>query len=322
MTRLPMHSSAPYLMALCMIGILLFGCTGEQPTTSALSADGLAGAELPVDSTFLQDPLWDDGQAEIAFYEVNRSYNVYERPEPSSFTVGTYLVKHNFSRDRMTKTTDGSGVAAFKSALFYEVNSGSYQYKRNWVVNARRSDLAPIKQSFTSFDWCSNLYREYAFPPDGNVVFRKRSDDYGNAERSLEIPQGRSSRAIPPAHVPLLIRAIPGDDTSDVSFTVLRPDGPPIAARTSFIDTTTVETEAGAFQAERIRVAYDAPVPSLIAERSASSEIYTRSITPDRRLLSIRAEDNSYEMTLVEHVRSAYWSTNIWDVLEQVDARP
>jgi hypothetical protein len=37
----------------------------------------------------------------------------------------------------MTKKTDGSGVPAFKYALFYELESGSYQYKRNWVVNAR-----------------------------------------------------------------------------------------------------------------------------------------------------------------------------------------
>jgi len=151
------------LLLLLATGMTVTACT-ETSTEAGEAAPPTtpAGTDLPVDDSFLADPIWDDGKAEIAFYRVERSYNVYDEPESVSFDVGTYVVKQNFSRETMAKTTDGSGTPAFKAATFFEINSGSYQYKRNWVVNARRADLAPLKHSFSSFDWCSNLYREYA----------------------------------------------------------------------------------------------------------------------------------------------------------------
>ncbi|MFB6247809.1 MAG: hypothetical protein ABEL97_04490, partial [Salinibacter sp.] len=128
------------------------------------------------DSSYLTADRWNDGRAEVAFYRVERERDQYGRTNPQRFVVGTYLVKHRFSPADMTKKTDGSGVPAFKYALFYELESGSYQYKRSWVVNARQRDLQPFKQSFTSFDWCSNQYRELAFPPGGDIEYRMRSD--------------------------------------------------------------------------------------------------------------------------------------------------
>lgn len=311
------------LLLLLATGMTLTACT-ETSTEAGEAAPPTtpAGTDLPVDNSFLADPIWDDGKAEIAFYRVERSYNVYDEPESVSFDVGTYLVKQNFSRETMAKTTDGSGAAAFKAATFFEMNSGSYQYKRNWVVNARRSDLAPLKHSFSSFDWCSNLYREYAFHGDGGVTFLKRSDDYGNQERRLDIAANVFDRVVPPALVPLLVRSLTFGDEGPVPFFVLNANDGPIRARAAFIDTTTVETPAGSRSGERIRVTYDRPAPSPVAGKTAESEVYARAMDSERTLLSLEAGDDSYRMVLVEHLRSAYWSENIWPMLDRVSARP
>lgn len=297
---------------LVFLSILVAGCGGNASDTDA---------EPPpiTDEAYVTADHWNDGQAEVAFYQVDRTQDQYGRSNDQEFLVGTYLVKHRFSPSEMTKKTDGTGVSSFKYALFYELESGSYQYKRNWVVNARQEDLRPFKQSFSSFDWCANQYREVAFPVDGDVQVRMRSDDYGNRRASFE----RRSGSYPPAQLPLLIRSLDLSESKSHSFAVVVADSNAhVAAQATLKGRDSVETEAGAFEAERIVVTYDEPVPSMIGEESALTETYWRGTEPQRRLLQIEAGDGRYRMTLVEHLRSAYWKENIWDHLSRVEERP
>lgn len=302
-----------YLLALpIFVGGLLVGCA----RSSAPSGDRNASI---TDSAYLTADLWNDGQAEVAFYRVERTRDQYGQANEQRFLVGSYLVKHRFSPEKMTKVTDGSGISSFKYAFFYELESGSYQYKRNWVVNARQEDLRPYKQSFTSFDWCSNLYRELAFPPDGPIEVRKRSDDYGNrrAEFALKL------KSYPPAQIPLLIRGLDFSATDTLSFSVAVADsGTHVPARAVLTGTDTVETEAGAFETERIAVTYESVVPSLIGEKSASTETYWRGTGPERLLVRMRARSGRYRMSLVEHLRTPYWKENLWPKLARVKERP
>jgi hypothetical protein len=292
---------------------LVVGCT--RP--SASSEDP---APAPItDASYLTAERWNDGKAEVAFYRVERTRDQYGRANGQQFVVGTYLVKHRFSPAEMTKKTDGSGVSSFKYALFYEVESGSYQYKRNWVVNARQKDLRPYKQSFTSFDWCSNLYRELAFPPDGPVEVRKRSDDYGNRRASF----ARRANAYPPAQIPLVIRGLDFGASDTLSFAVsVMDDQTHVSARAVRTGSDTVETEAGSFETDRIAVTYDATVPSPIGEESDSTEIYWRSTGPRRLLVRLAAGGGRYRMALVEHLRTPYWEENIWPLLSRIEERP
>jgi hypothetical protein len=271
------------------------------------------------DADYLTADHWNDGRAEVAFYQVERSRDQYGRPSPQTFLVGTYLVKHRFSPEEMTKKTDGSGVPSFKYALFYELESGSYQYKRSWVVNARQEDLRPYKHSFTSFDWCSNQYRELAFPADGPVEVRMRSDDYGNRRTSFD----RSPQSYPPAQIPLLVRSLDFGAADTLSFSVVVADSSAaVPARAVHADTESVETEAGSFEAARITVTYDRPVPSPIGEESATTETYWVGTGDQRRLLRVEAESGRYAMALVEHLRSPYWKENFWPMLARVEERP
>ncbi|MFB6232610.1 MAG: hypothetical protein ABEL04_15795 [Salinibacter sp.] len=294
-------------------GLLLTGCTrpsaAPKPKPAAIT-----------DSAYLTADLWNDGRAEVAFYQVRRTQDQYGRPNEQRFLVGTYLVKHRFSPSQMTKVTDGSsGTSAFKYALFYELESGSYQYKRNWVVNARQENLRPFKQSFTSFDWCSNQYRELAFTPDGPIEVRMRSDDYGNRRTSFAV----KAHSYPPAQLPMLVRSLDFSETDTVSFNVaVAEEGKHVSARAVRGGVERVETEAGSYPAERVTVTYDTAVPSPIGEESAQTEIYWRGTGSERLLLKMRAQNERYRMTLVEQLRTPYWKENLWPKLDRVEGRP
>lgn len=302
-----------YAFVVVALGALVvYGCV-TRPSV-------FGGTRAPIaDTAYLTADLWNDGQAEVAFYRVERTRDQYGRANRQQFLVGTYLVKHLFSPVQMTKMTDGTGTSSFKYALFYELESGSYQYKRNWVVNARQQDLRPFKQSFSSFDWCSNQYRELAFPPDGRIEFRMRSDDYGNRRASFA-PEANS---YPPAELPLLIRGLDFSTTDTLSFSVVvGADTEHVPAEAVHVGADSVQTEAGRRAAERIRVTYDEPVPSLVGEESDTAETYWRGVGPNRLLLRIQSATGRYQMTLVEHMRTPYWKENLWEKVERVGERP
>jgi len=309
MSTVPVWVAVPLVL---VFGVLV-GCT--RPSANPTDAEPAS----ITDEAYLTADQWNDGKAEVAFYRVQRTRDQYGRATDQAFTAGTYLVKHRFSPDAMTKVTDGSGTSSFKYAFFYEFESGSYQYKRSWVTNARQSDLRPFKQSFTSFDWCSNQYREVAFPLDGPVEYRMRSDDYGNERTSFE---GRP-QSYAPAQLPLLIRGLDFAASDTLSFAVtVAADTAHVPAQAVRAAVDSIETEAGSYEAERIVVTYDSPVASLIGEESATTETYWRSTGPERLLVRAEAEGGRYQMALIEHLRTAYWEENLWPRLARVEERP
>ncbi len=293
--------------------LIVAGCQAQSAPAPESEAAALT------DQAYLTAPVWDDGQAEVAFYEVRRTRNQYGQAADQRFTAGTYLVKHRFSPEAMTKATgEGEGVSAFKYALFYEFESGSYQYKRHYVVNAAQQDLAPIKDSFTSFDWCSNLYREMAFHPSGTVDFLKRSDDYGNADGTFDYEAG----AFPPTALPLLVRGLDFSEEEERAFAVVLPDGDYVPARARLAGRDTLDLPGGAEPAERIEVIYDEAVPSIIAEEADLQETYWRGTGEERTLLQVEGASGRYRMTLIEQLRTPYWRENLWPRLARVNERP
>jgi hypothetical protein len=289
---------------------LLAGC-GGGPEDTARAA--------PVSEDFLTAPVWDDGAAEVAFYRVERTRTPYGEGEEQSFLVGTYVVKHEFSPERMSKANGSEPDAqpSFKLALFYQFASGGYEYKRAWVTNARQHDLRPYKASFTMFDWCANSYRELAIPEDGRGSFLYRSDDYGNASGDFDYRGG----AYPPALIPMLVRAM-DFSAGEVAFDVLLDDGSTVAATARLAGLRSVRINDEEFEGEEVIVTYAAEVPSVIAERADSEERYVRAPAGERHLLEVAGASGAYRMTLVEAVRSAYWEEDVFDRLQVVGERP
>lgn len=300
-------------MGLFIASVWLVGCAVQ-------SASHVPPNDPITDGAFLLDDFWNDGQAEVAFYQVERTQNQYGRADEQSFLVGTYVVKHDFDRAAASKATSESAdaVSSFKYALFYEFESGSYEYKRNYVINAAQADLLPLKDSFTSFDWCANIYREMNFAPDGQVAAFMRSDDYGNWETTFEY----QSKAYPPSLLPMLVRGLDFSGQAEHAFTIVHGRGEYVPATARLAGTETVETAAGALPAERIVVTYEAPVPSLIGEESELEETYWRGTDDERLLLKLASATGRYQMTLVENLRSAYWRENLYTRLQRVAERP
>jgi hypothetical protein len=317
MVQLPTYraSSGRLCIAVSLISMLLVysACTLDSERTSDVGS--------LVAEAFTEAPLWDDGQAEISFYELERTRNTSGQ-EPTGterITVGSYLVKHDFNISGMTKAAEaGEGIPAFKYAFFYEFERGSYQFKHSYVINAARAGLRPLKASFTSFDWCSNRYHELAFHASGRIDALFRSDDYGNREGVIR----NRNRVFPMAEIPLLIRGLDFTDGADQSFLVVLEDGRFVQATARLEGSEAFAWPDGPTEAERILVRYGTPVPSPLSGQDVSAERYWRATGADRLLLAIAAEDGSYRMTLIETLRSPYWQEDIFPLLTRVQERP
>jgi hypothetical protein len=289
-----------------LAGALLFGCAAPDESQ-------------PAPNAFLQGALWDDGLAEVTFYNLIRTQDVYGNPAEEQVLVGTYLVKHDYSPSEEAKDQTGAGDAleAFKFALFYTLESGSYEYRRAHVVNSARQDGRPLKWSFTQFDWCSNVYQERVFSRD-RVRGLYRSDDYGN--RTLE--QRAVADAIPAAHVPIRVRMSDLAAGDSISFSIMTPDGEAIPAVMTFVGSDEITVAGATSTADILEVRYAAQAPSPIGEFAATSERYWVGPLPDRILYRIEAADGRYRLEMVESTRSAYWEENVFDRLSQVGQRP
>lgn len=259
-----------------------------------------------VDRAFSTEPIWDDGRAEVAFYEV-----VWRGEKPEQFTAATYLVKQPFDPRIESKAQEpNAGASAFKLGLFYEVTRGSEQLKRSWVANMAQENLAPLKLSFNSFDWCSNRYEELAFHGRSMHVL-VRSDDYGNLDETHSV----GDNTLPPLGLLLAIRAL--DLSSPRKLRIVSAEGRSIDTNVTLI----AEQNAGD-GADRIRVVYEEPILLPWADAPAREEIYSRGRDRDRPLLSARAADGRHELRLIERVRSAYWQENVFDKLSRVSSHP
>lgn len=274
------------------------GCSFERGS----NWEAIAG----LDQSYLSHPQWNDGLAEVAFYRVERQRDQYGRDTLQSFDVGTYLVKHDFDLERQSKALD-AGIPAFKYSMFYRFESGSYEYRRHYVVNAAQADLRPLRMSFTSFDWCSNLYREIALGEDGRARSMMRSDDYGNDDWTFSI----ADAVVTPEMLPLLARAI---TTGEHRFSVLGLDGSGIRA--------TIGIEDSDDRYDYVRVRYESPVHSMIAEETDLEETYIVERSDLRLLVALEGATGRYRMSLVEALRSAYWDEDLFERLEEVEARP
>jgi len=313
-------------LSLTICYFLTLGCQSEgtqSPSltnTASILPTSIETSSKPIGNNgVFSDPLWNDGQAEIAFYQVERSRNQYGQEEPQEFLAGTYIVKHDYDTDLESKARGDSKskVPAFKAALFFEFESGAYQYKRNWVTNFAMADMAPLKTSYTNFDWCSNQYKEFSFK--GNQArYLMRSDDYFNEDVNYDV----DANTYPADEIRLLVRSFDFSEDASQEFGVLQDDGEIVRAQASMTGKETVSTDAGEMDTDVITVKYEKPISSSIGNKSDLEENFWVSTRPDRILVQMAGESGRYKMTLVEDLRSAYWKENFYPGLKRVTARP
>jgi len=165
------------LLALLLILVPIAAGAGDAP----------AGASGGPDPEF--GSVWHDGKAELDGY--HWSGTRYGQPRQGQSVM--IFVTEPMSKSQRVKVDDPSKnpsdvVDVLKLNLVRDFQTGIYDYNTMTSIFARTADFTPLKVSFTSAEWCGNVYDEMRVDP-GKIQEEYRSyfeGESGNTE--LENP--------------------------------------------------------------------------------------------------------------------------------------
>jgi hypothetical protein len=127
-----------------------------------LVALGVASPSEAKDADF--DSYWHDGKAELSGYRLTVSRYGQER---TGRCVMIYVTEP-FSSSKYVKLDAPSqnpkdAIDVLKLNLVRDFPTGIYDYNTMISTFVRTDDLAPVKISFTSAEWCGHVYEELLF---------------------------------------------------------------------------------------------------------------------------------------------------------------
>jgi hypothetical protein len=179
--------TAAVVLAPALVLIAAYTLARDRGTAApAAPASGAASARTP-DFT----AHWHDGRAEVDGYRyVVSRYG--ERREGQAVAI---YVTEPFSTTRRVKA-EGPGVdprdveQVLKLNLVRDFQTGIYDYNTMLSVFARTADLAPVKVSFASTEWCGNVYEELRVDRDAIRQEVRSYFDGESGDRRLARPAG------------------------------------------------------------------------------------------------------------------------------------
>jgi hypothetical protein len=131
------------------------------------AADEL-GAGPPSQTSVADDfgARWYDGHAEVNGYRWSGTrYGELRSGEAVAiFVTETMSAKDHLKVDR-EEEHDGETFTALKLNLVRDFQTGIYDYDTMTTVFVRVEDIAPVKLSFASTEWCGNVYEELDLRP-------------------------------------------------------------------------------------------------------------------------------------------------------------
>lgn len=128
----------------------------------------LPAVVLTVSLAHAADPdfvsYWHDGQAELNGYRITVSR--YGQPR-QGYAVAIYVTEP-FSESKRVKVNDparhpGDVAEVLKLNLVRDFQTGVYDYNTMVSVFVRSADFTPVKTTFTSAEWCGQVYEELVF---------------------------------------------------------------------------------------------------------------------------------------------------------------
>lgn len=143
---------------------LIFAAVGLTSVPAGPAAAGAAVAtevEQPFDPAWALDPLWDDGQAEVALYDARRPQ--YGKVE--SYEAVFIVVKEDFDPQLHVKADppyEGKPLLpVLKLNAVHSYWTANYPYQFLASVFVRRDDPTRlVKQTVGSQEWCGNTFKE------------------------------------------------------------------------------------------------------------------------------------------------------------------
>ncbi|MEM0914565.1 MAG: hypothetical protein AAGK09_08130 [Planctomycetota bacterium] len=117
-----------------------------------------AQTDLPplLQRSWANDPVWYDGQAEIALYDATRRIYGQDRP----YTAQIMVNKERMSHNTFTKSATNAGVEVFKFHTRDEdIPTPKYDYNFSTMVYVTTDGLAPVKLDMGSQEDCGASFK-------------------------------------------------------------------------------------------------------------------------------------------------------------------
>jgi hypothetical protein len=139
--------------------------------------------------TAVRDPAfgayWHDGKGELDGYR----YTVTRYGQKRRGQAVAAYVTEPFSKSRNVKVDDparnpGDTFDALKLNLVRDFQTGIYDYNTMTSLFVRSQDFEPVKVSFSSTEWCGNVYEELRIQP--GLVSQKLSSYFEDESGSRE----------------------------------------------------------------------------------------------------------------------------------------
>jgi hypothetical protein len=149
-----------------------------------LAAVSACAADVIWNPAFGTDPLWNDGNAEVAAYDARDV--VYGVPRRSRAVL--IVVAEDLSPEKLVKSDapqPGKSIRVLKLNHVRSIGTGMYAYEQMLSAFLDAPALAPVKLSIASHDWCGNTFVEWR--RDRNVLSIR---SYFEAIGDRDVPLG------------------------------------------------------------------------------------------------------------------------------------
>jgi len=288
-----------------LAGALLAACSSSAPPQEIAQASpavpAAADSETFFNPVWAQDPLWDDGQAEVALYQARRPQ--YGKVE--SYEAVFIVVKEDFHRDLLVKADppfeNKPLLPVFKLNAVHSYWTDNYPYSFLASVFVRRDDPTRlVKLTLGSQEWCGNTFKEVktgAGPPE--LIYHSYFDGQADGRRSLDLRPGDLLED----QLPLALRGLHFNKGLEVRPRILpslisnslRGPQEPRAAVISVVGEEEIVTPAGTFGAWKVSLTIGELQQTWWFEKAAPHKLL-RMDSSDGRAWLLKA-----------HTRRPYW---------------
>ncbi|MEM6333711.1 MAG: hypothetical protein AAF823_10280 [Planctomycetota bacterium] len=159
--------------------------------------------------SWADDPIWYDGQAEIATYQATR--RIYGSPR--AYTAQIMINKERMSPDTFTKSQGNEGFEVFKLHVRDEdIPTAKYDYNFSTMVYVSTEGFIPFKLDMGSQEDCGASFKRFQIEPD--QLFAQQYSYFPN-QGFREMRGAADDTAVWLDALPLLLRGYPFDAPLD-----------------------------------------------------------------------------------------------------------
>jgi hypothetical protein len=177
--KLPLFIYLAIILIAAFVSVLIIRSGEEKPA--------VATTEDHFSASWASDPLWDDGKAEVAYYNAERT--IYGQTR--YFEYIHILVKETFNEEYDVKTDDYSRndlYEVMKVNKFARIQTQNYPYHFLSSIFFKREDPVRVaKFTSSSQEWCGNTFKHFIRESTSITYF---FDSYWDGE-------GRGSTILP-----------------------------------------------------------------------------------------------------------------------------